>query len=183
MHHATKNHLLAMALSAALGLIAAPSAQAATIQAALTHQAGHTWQADFTVFATAAQVIESFTIYLDNGLAWDLIMLTSPADWDSLVLQPDPALLADGMFDALLLGPQGVSEHAPVAGFSMRFDWLDAAAPAPFRFTINDPLTFTVLESGFTTQAAQNIPEPATWLAAALGLVFVAAQRQRRRRT
>ena len=45
------------------------------------------------------------------------------ADWDVIAVQPDPALPADGFFDALALSP-GASLSDP---FAIAFVWLGSA--------------------------------------------------------
>ena len=167
----------ACSLAAAGGLWAAAAgattAHAAVVQAQFNPLGGNAWAAALSVGATGAQVIESFTIYLDAALAQNLAVQASPAHWDVLVVQADPALAADAFVDALLMGPDGITAASPLAGFEISFDWLGAVAPAGLRFTVNDANTFAALEAGFTVPfGAASVPEPATWGLVALALAL-----------
>jgi hypothetical protein len=97
------------------------------------------------------------------------------ADWDVLVLQPDPQLPDDGLYDALALAP-----NPSVADpFVVSFVWLGAGDPGPQPFVVYDP-SFQVVASGETAV----VPEPsgAAMLAAALLTSFAAFHGRRRDR-
>lgn len=170
------------ALAAAGCLFAAGgSTHAAVVQAQFSPLGGDSWAAAFTVSATGAQVIESFTIFLDAAWARNVVVQASPAQWDTLAVQADLALASDAFVDALLVGPNGITAAAPLAGFEITFDWLDVAAPASLRFTVNDPLTFAALETGNTVVPSNGaVPEPATVALIAIALWASASTARKR---
>lgn len=114
--------------------------------------------------------IEQFTIYFEYGddvqpLYDDLAVETPdpPAgDWSEIVLQPEPVLSDDGLYDALALYP-GIAQGQTVSGFKVSFDWLGEGQPGPQPYEIIDPQTFETIDSG------QTIPEPAALLLLGLG--------------
>jgi len=173
------------ALAAASSLCAAGgSAQAAVVQAQFSALGGNAWAAAFTVAASGPQVIESFTIYMDAAWARNVLVQASPAQWDTLAVQADPALASDAFVDALLMGLGGITAAAPLAGFEINFDWLGALAPSALRFTVNDAVSFAVLETGFTVPLSgpAAVPEPGSWPLVALSLCLVAAGSAYRKR-
>jgi hypothetical protein len=179
-----RSHLLrALGLASLLWTAASSPSHAAIVQAGFTRQLGDSWTAAFTVGATGAQEISSFTIYLDVDRASNVAVRASPAQWDTLAVQADPTLASDAYFDALLVAGVGVRAGAPLAGFEISFSWLGAAAPAALRFTINDASTFAVLETGTTVSAAATpLPEPPTWtlFALSVGLLTLGSDRSKR---
>jgi hypothetical protein len=168
-------------LAAACALMFAPAVQAGPIEATFTDLGGHHWSANFTVNNTISGLpnLASFTVYFDYGRATNLSLLGTPAGWDPLVVQPDAALASAGYFDALAFGAaSGVASGGRRGGFSVGFDWSGLVAPAAFAFTINDPVTFAPLLSGFTASSSGTggggspLPEPGTIV---LVLPFIAA--------
>lgn len=161
MERRLKVHHALGAVCAAL-LACASSSHAAQIQTTFSQVAANTWDVSFEVTANAGQTIEAFSVYFDWTKASNILVQASPGNWDSLAIQGDALLSSDGIFDSLPIGP-GISAGTSLSGFAARFDWADTTAPAALRFTINDPVTFGVLEPGFTVMAAP-VPEPAAWL-------------------
>lgn len=162
---------------AATALLAftAGTATAATVTADLIKVGGNTWDASFTVEAGVGQTVEAFSIYFDWTQVSNLVVWASPADWDSLAIPEDAALMSDGYLDALALAT-GISDSEALGGFIARFDWADAAGPAMLRYTINDPLTFAALEAGVmdlrVAGGPSTVDESPTWmLLLAAGLV------------
>jgi hypothetical protein len=80
------------------------------------------------------------------------------ADWDVLVMQPDPLLFADaGVYDALAL----VNSPSLADSFSVDFIWLGEGVPSIQNFEIYDA-NFEVTASGNTVS---TVPLPASlWL-------------------
>lgn len=178
--------LLGVLLTGLLGAMLPCAATATVVTQTLIPAGGNTWSAEFNVANDGSlPAIESFTIYLDFGLATNLVMTDSPAAWDSIVVQPDDALGAAGYFDALLTDALGaISPGAEASGFSVQFAWAGPGAPGLFSFTVNDSLTFDVLEAGRTTAADADpslIPEPPSVALAALALMMAGASRIRSR--
>jgi hypothetical protein len=103
-----------------------------------------------------------FSIWFDRA-RFEQLELPSPpnSDWDVIVLQPDLALPADGIFDALAL-VQSASLNQP---FEVRFALL-SGTPGSQPFHINQFDSqgnfVAILESGNTIP---RVPEPGTvWL-------------------
>jgi hypothetical protein len=90
-------------------------------------------------------------------------------DWDALVLQPEPGLAADGLYDVLALVPD------PSDGWRFAVDvvWKSIGTPGPQPFIIYDQ-QFATIESGMTV-----LPEPSTAALVGLGLVILARRFRR----
>ncbi len=173
-------------LCAALLLCAATSAaQAIIVQHELTQGAGNHWTVKFDITNDGSlPEVSNFTVYFDWAYASNLQLLASPGTWDTIVIEPDTALSSDGFVDALVLDPvDALLTSQSLGGFELEFDWAAAASPASFQFTVNDPDTLEVLESGSSIRAAHSIPEPATGWVAALGLGLILSQRRTRLRS
>lgn len=163
----------------ALGLCAAligGAASAATITYTATSLGGSNWRYDYAVANdTLGAALAEFTVWFALGQYSNLAVAASPADWDSLVVQPDPGLPDAGFFDALALDA-GIAPGASRAGFAVSFTYLGAGTPGAQSFDVVNPSTFAKLETGTTSP----VPLPgAGWLAAVAALA--AASRARRR--
>lgn len=88
------------------------------------------------------------------------------SEWDIISLQPDVALPADGLYDALAL----VNSPLALSGFSVEFVWLGGGTPGVQPFVVYDT-SFAPVEVG------QTIPEPGTALSLLLGLCMIAVAR------
>ncbi len=130
------------------------------------------WRYNYSVKNdTLFSPIEEFTISFPLGSYSDLLALGAPVGWDNVVVQPDPALPADGFFDSLSL-TAGIAPGIALDGFSVQFSWLGTGAPGPQPYEIVDPVTFVVLDSGLTSAqtVSPGIPEPATLSLALLAI-------------
>ena len=160
------------------------SAIADTITFTVDNIGGNTWQYNYTVANTGSTGgdIEEFTIWFDLGLYENLSGPGSPADWDPLLIQPDPGLPDDGFADWLAFGP-GIAEGDSLGGFSVMFDFLGTGTPGDQFFDIIDPFTFNVLFSGITElgDVVVPVPEPTSTSLIALGLFLIAFYSKRRR--
>lgn len=141
-----------------------PFAQAATISFDANNVAGNTWQVNYSVTNDAfATDLEEFSVVFDLGLYENISVFATPAGWDSIVFQPDSSLPDDGLYDVLALAG-GIVGGNTLAGFGVQFDFLGAGAPGSQTFAIVDPIDFSTLEEGLTTQSAV-VPLPAAvWL-------------------
>jgi len=138
--------------------------------------AGGRWEYNYEVINLDLEVpIEEFSIWFDYGLYEDIAIETSEPlslEWDEIVIQPEPVIGDDGLYDALALA-LGIEKGQKVSGFKVSFDWLGLDEPGSQFYEIIDPLTFETLDSGNT------IPEPGTVIL--LGLGALALYRRRRR--
>lgn len=116
--------------------------------------------------------IEEFTIWFDYG-RYDNLLVTTPdplaGNWDEIVLQPEPVISDDGLYDALTLA-LGIGEGEIVSGFSVSFDWLDEGVPGSqyYEIVVPDTSPMEVIDSGWT----RPIPEPSTLLLLFVSTLF-----------
>jgi hypothetical protein len=180
-------HIGTRAFSALAVLLLATAANATTIDYDAVNLGGSSWRYDYTVVNDAlAAPLEELTIFFDLGLFSNLSVVTSPAGWDSIVIQPDPGLPDNGFFDSLALAG-GLAWGASQDGFSVSFDWLGANAPGAQLFSVVDPTDFHTIESGLTstssTQPPAGVPEPGPLTLVSAALAGIALARRRRRST
>lgn len=169
----TRNMLTGVAC---LLLVSLQSA-AATITYDVTSITGNTWEYNYTVNNnTLGFNIEEFTVYFDFGVYENLSLITAPATWDPLLVEPDNFFSNDGSYDALALNA-GIAPGYSLGIFSVRFDYLGAGTPGSQYFEIVNSSTFDVLDSGRTSP----VPIPAAvWLfgSGLLGLIGVAIRKK-----
>lgn len=157
------------------------SASAAVISYATTASGGSNYVTSYSVAATAGESpISEFTIFFSSDLYANLVILSSPESFDSIVIQPDTGIPADGYLDALAIGG-GIVFGSPQGGFSVAFTFLGSGGPGAQAFDIVEPFTFAAISSGLTTLAdpqdpGNNVPEPgsmALLVLGATGLAFI----------
>ena len=93
------------------------------------------------------------------------------ADWDVLLVQPNVALPAPGLFTATRLSTGSALNDA----FSLQFVWLGGGSPGTQAFEVFNA-AFDITQVGIT----QAVPEPQIYALYALGL-FVLARRLSRK--
>lgn len=102
------------------------------------------------------------------------------ADWDVLVLQPDPAIPDDGAYDALALN----DDPSLADPFVLTFVWLGAGAPGSQPFAVNQfdaaGNLVAVLQVGQTEPLARAVPEPVTSALIGAGVVALVSVRRLR---
>jgi hypothetical protein len=173
----------------AAALLLSATARAGVIEYDITNVGGSNWRYDYTVTNDElAGGMWEFTIWFALGLYESLSVAASPASWDSLVVQPDPNLPADGFFDSVSLDLP-LARNASVGGFSVLFTWLGTGTPGSQPFDFVNPETFVSIDSGVTRLRVipdpdpdpTPVPEPAIGLllAASLAATTFAARRRR----
>lgn len=165
-----------MAAAAAALALTAPLSQATLISTAYKPIGTNTWLASFTITNDGTPAsFAGFTIEFPD--ATNLALLASPSTWDSLVLQPDPSLPADGILDSFVINPaNALAVGQSIGGFRVSFNYLAGATPGSLPFSINNS-SFVPIFFGSTT--VTSVPEPATVLSLALGLGFLGFVRAR----
>ena len=166
-----KTLLVTTALSCACAV-----SQATVVNGDFTNAGGIAWTVDFKVTNDGTlPLVGNFTVFFDYGSASNLVLVSSPANWDTLVLQPDDGLASAGYLDSLPLDAGNkLSNGQSIRGFTARLDWSAAVAPNSFVYTINDD-SFNVLETGTTAATSAPIPEPANYALLTIGLLGILA--------
>ncbi len=164
-----------------LGLFFSTTSFATIIDYESSNIAGNRWQYDYSVTNnTLTDPIDTFAIYFTYGQYSNLTLETSPANWDSIVINPDPNLFVpdDGFLDAYALA-SGINSGQNLSGFSVSFDWLGNGTPASQNFEVYNS-DFSSLEFGKTT-LLRNLPtevsEPSTLLLFLAGIGLALRQR------
>ena len=127
---------------------------------------GTTWQYQYTLSGTMSQG-DDLAIFFPLGTTASLKDASSTNnDFTTFVLQPDPALPADGEVDltAVVMNPDLLQN------FSVLFTYSGAGAPAGQNFTLFDG-NYNVLATGTTAAATPPAatPEPGSLVLAATG--------------
>ncbi|CAN5133414.1 hypothetical protein BH11PSE9_BH11PSE9_02380 [soil metagenome] len=160
---------LIAAAAAALALTA-PMSQATVIDSAYKSLGGDAWLVDFTITNDGTPA-SFFGFSIDMPNATNLVLVASPATWDSVVFQQDPNLPDDAYLDSFVIAPSNaLTAGQSIKGFEVSFTYAAGAMPGAMPFVVYDE-TFAPLFSGTTTVSA--VPEPASVMLAALGLAVV----------
>ncbi len=154
-----------------IALLLPAVSQATTINYAASSLGGSVWRYDYSIENnTLTDPIAEFTIYFSETLYENLTVLSSPIDWDSIVVQPDPGLPANGFFDALPLSTS-LALGASAGLFSITFTYLGTSIPGIQLFDVYDD-SFNLLDSG-STLPMSPVPEPDTFIMMMLGLALL----------
>jgi hypothetical protein len=161
---------LASATMALALAFAAPLSQAAVVNSTYTSLGGNSWLAELSVMNDGTPAsFAGFTVDFLN--ATNLVLLASPATWDSAVFQADPILADPGFFDTFAISSANyLTRGQSQGGFRVSFTYT-GGTPGAMPFTVNDA-NFAPLASGLTTTVAA-IPEPSTVLLTAFGLAAI----------
>ncbi|MCP5260124.1 MAG: hypothetical protein H6929_02130 [Rhodoferax sp.] len=163
------------------GFLVQISAHSASITQSYQYLSGDDWLTALTIINDGSPTqISEFTVYFDVTQFSNLSVVSSPATWDPLVIQPDSGIPADGFFDALVLNPaDALNPGQSQNGFAVGFTYLGFGTPSEMPFDIVDS-NFQVVFSGMTTVSA--VPELPESVLLAMGLLVIAGQVRWRRR-
>lgn len=161
-----------LTILATLLCVAFSSAQASTISYSGTFLGGMKWRYDYLIHNSLPAPLGEFTIFFDEGAFGDIASAGAPADWDVLIVQPDLALPAAGFYDALSLNG-GLPSMGTSESFAIEFDYFGSGSPGRQRFAVYDPVSFDIIEQGFTTDIAA-VPIPPTMYLMIIGLLAIA---------
>lgn len=174
------NSLSRLCVAAALGAASLWS-QAALVSSHYTQLGGSRWAAQLAVSNDDAQppLITGFTVYFSEALFGGLDLLAAPAAWDSIVIQPDPAIPGAGFLDAFVPDDaDGLAPGQSQGGFVVAFDYLGTGLPPALYYEIVDA-DFQVLAAGETqVSVAQAVPEPGVLALAGLALAALCSRRR-----
>jgi hypothetical protein len=125
-------------------------------------------------------VLFSPALYQSGSL---VIVTPSPlsSQWDQNILASVGTNPAE--YDVFALSG-GIPSGQTVSGFAVQFQWIGPGLPSlpgAQPFTISDPISLKVIQSGETTPASASgsAPEPAAfWMIAMMGAIFLAGSRR-----
>jgi len=145
-------------LMASLSFATLASAQ---VSYTVTDVSGSTWEYNYSILnSTAVTSIGEFTVFYTLGEYSNLKLESSPANWSSIVAQPDASLPADGFFDALALDASGLTHGNTASGFSVEFTYLGKGTPPSQVFNIVDPNTYYTEVVGETSGKSSSTAAP-----------------------
>ena len=141
---------------------------------------GTRWEYEYELRSSPDEpLLREFTIMFDFLTFANISLEASPSGWDTLVIEPDVNVASDGFLDGLALG-QGLEPGTTMGGYRIAFDFLTTGTPGRQRFDVVDPITFAIIESGFTrAQEPVAIPEPGTVATIALAALMMVSSRRR----
>ena len=116
-----RNGARKVAVASIVASLVATSFAAPVISYTTSNPSGNNWVYQYTVSNPApSDPLAEFTIWFDQSQYSNLSVISSPATWDSIVIQRDLSIPADGFFDALALGTE-LGVGATLTGFSVGF--------------------------------------------------------------
>lgn len=141
-------------------------AKAAFITTELSSLVGHEGTVDINLSLSNSETFNGFSLYFSESLFANLAIVSSPAEWDSIIFQPD-VLLGAGLFDSY--NAAGLSSGFARISFTYLSD-LPFHALA-YDFYDND---LNIVASGTSTNVAASVPESSSMMLFMLGLIALA---------
>lgn len=166
------NRLTIKHIGLLLLLTLSKGAFATTVEYQVANLGGDAWQYMYKITNDDSSLeVTELTTYFDVENYSDLTVLSSPANWDSIVIAADNSLPADGFFDSLALGT-GIPLGKSLSGFVVGFTYLGAGTPGDQIFELRDA-SFSLLSSGQTVQIPAAVPLPPAVFEMLLGLMML----------
>jgi predicted esterase YcpF (UPF0227 family) len=141
----------------------------------------NTWTVGYSIENNDIYTIDEISIFFDYLKYENISIISSPANWDSIIYQPDPSYPDDGLMDSLAL-VDGINPGEILNGFSLSFDWIGSNLDEMTQYwEIIDPNTFSTIDSGNTVNAViSQVPEPQMILLFIIGLALMPIMRSKK---
>jgi len=175
MHRGLSAALIALAI-----VLRSVTAGATTIEFTVSSLGGTAWEYQYFPSGHTFLADQGFAVFFDLTRYSNLTLGSPlPADWDPIVVQPDPTPSSDGYYDALAL----VTDPSLAGPFRVSFLFSGPGTPGSQPFEIYQlegdfPRPF---ETGRTVPVGNVIPEPSTLLLLTAGAAAGSALRKRRK--
>jgi hypothetical protein len=145
------------------------------------------WENDYTLTGFSFVQYEDFQLLFDPAVFQQLLngVAIPSSDWDLLLVQPDPNIPDNGVYDMMALG-NGPSFSGP---FSVQYTLLGSTPPTSQVYRVvqldsNGNVVGDPLETGLALGPSGAVPEPSSlqlYTIAVLGVVVLRAVRRRGR--
>lgn len=153
------------------------SANAALITTEFSELVGNQGTVDINLTLASGEDFNGFSLYFSETLFANLDIISSPANWDSLIFQPD-ALLGAGFLDSY--NAAGLISGVARISFTYLSD-------LPFQSLAYDfyNADFDVVESGSSTNVTTpvSVPESSSLMLLMLGLIALGLRNRARNAT
>ena len=138
-------------------------AKAALITTEFSDLVGNEGTVDIKINLSNGEILNGFSLYFSESLFANLAIISSPTEWDSIVIQPD-SLLGAGLFDSY--NATGLSSgHARVS-----FTYLTSVPFETLAYDFYDA-DFQITESGTSTNVTTPVPESSSIILLMFGLI------------
>lgn len=136
---------------------------------------GNLWKYQYSIVNYGTYSIGSVSIFFNDDYSGITPSSSSQitSDWDEQIFSFSAE---QTIYDVLANPGKEIAIGQGVSGFSVTFNYLGSGIPASQDFEIYDPQDYSLLESGTTVP----IPEPATILLLATGLIAMGKRKQSR---
>ena len=147
-------------------------AKAALIATEFSELIGNQGTVDINLTLDSGENFSGFSLYFSETLFANLDIVFSPADWDSIVIQPD-VLLGEGYFDSYHI--LGLSSGLARVSFT----YLSALPFDAFAYDFYDA-DFEVVASGTSTPVSASVPESSSIMLLMFGLIALGLRNRAR---
>lgn len=144
-------------------------ANAALITTEFSGLVGNQGTVDINLSLSSGENFSGFSLYFSEGLFANLDIISSPAEWNSIVLEPD-ALLGVGLFDSY--NPVGLASGFARISFTYLSDlpFQSQLQSQPLAYDFYDA-NFQIVASGNATNIVAPVPESSAFILWMLGFI------------